>query len=171
VNCHVKSGSRHASLYRGLDNLRRILVVPRGRAPQNKFFVIHAQTGLNCAPSRSASLTVSLPGGVGTLAPPRQERYIIEQGFSEMCPSESQLRIMIDTIPALPWSCLPDGANEFTSKRWESTLSEVEATRFVFAVLLRNRSRSRRWRLPQSSRVAESAVLIRLANSAGAPGR
>ena len=103
--------------------------------------------------------------------PPRQERYIIAQGFSEMYPSESQLRIMIDTIPALAWSCLPDGANEFTSKRWESTLSEVEATRFVFAVLLRNRSRSRRLRLPQSSRVAESAVLIRLANSAGAPGR
>jgi PAS domain-containing protein len=53
-----------------------------------------------------------------TLAPPRQERYIIEQAFSEMHPSEAQLRIMIDTVPALAWSCLPDGANEFTNKRW-----------------------------------------------------
>ena len=35
-----------------------------------------------------------------------------------MSPSETQLRMMIDTIPALAWSCLPDGANEFTNKRW-----------------------------------------------------
>ena len=35
-----------------------------------------------------------------------------------MYPSEAQLRIMIDTIPALAWCCLPDGANEFTNKRW-----------------------------------------------------
>ncbi len=35
-----------------------------------------------------------------------------------MYPSEDQLRTMIDTIPALAWCCLPDGANEFTSKRW-----------------------------------------------------
>lgn len=50
------------------------------------------------------------------LAPTPQERYIIEQVFSEMHPSEAQLRIMIDTIPALAWSCLPDGANEFTNQ-------------------------------------------------------
>jgi formate hydrogenlyase transcriptional activator len=53
-----------------------------------------------------------------TLAPPHRERYIIEQGFSEMYPSEAQLRIMIDTIPALAWCCLPNGTNEFTNKRW-----------------------------------------------------
>src|SRR5271155_3878305 len=35
-----------------------------------------------------------------------------------MSPSETQLRMMIDTIPALAWSCLPDGANEFTNKPW-----------------------------------------------------
>jgi PAS domain S-box-containing protein len=47
-----------------------------------------------------------------------------------MNPSEAQLRIMIDTIPALAWCCLPDGANEFTNKRWlEYTgLSQEEAT-------------------------------------------
>ena len=63
------------------------------------------------------------------LAPPRQERYIIEQVFSEMHPSEAQLRIMIDTMPALAWSCLPDGANEFTNKRWRdyTGLSQAEA--------------------------------------------
>ncbi|HYR79787.1 MAG TPA: PAS domain-containing protein, partial [Candidatus Dormibacteraeota bacterium] len=36
---------------------------------------------------------------------------------------------MIDTIPALAWSCLPDGANEFTNKRWRdyTGLSQAEA--------------------------------------------
>src|ERR1700688_4757628 len=64
-----------------------------------------------------------------TLAPPRQERYMIEQGFSEMYPSEAQLRNMIDTIPALAWSCLPNGANEFTNKQWRdyTGLSQAEA--------------------------------------------
>jgi len=35
-----------------------------------------------------------------------------------MHPSEAQLRIMIDTIPALAWCNLPDGSNEFLNKRW-----------------------------------------------------
>jgi formate hydrogenlyase transcriptional activator len=46
-----------------------------------------------------------------------------------MYPSESQLRDIIDTIPVLAWSCLPDGANEFTNKRWRdyTGLSQTEA--------------------------------------------
>ena len=37
--------------------------------------------------------------------------------FSARCiHSEAQLRIMIDTIPALAWCCLHDGANEFTQQ-------------------------------------------------------
>src|SRR5260370_42321025 len=54
---------------------------------------------------------------------------MIERVFSEMHPSEAQLRIMIDTMPALAWSCLPDGANEFTNKRWRdyTGLSQAEA--------------------------------------------
>ena len=46
-----------------------------------------------------------------------------------MYPSEAQLRIMIDTIPALAWCCLPDGTNEFTNKRWldYTGLSQAEA--------------------------------------------
>src|SRR5229473_302102 len=61
---------------------------------------------------------------------PRTAPLYHRAGFSEMYPSEAQLRIMIDTMPALAWSCLPDGANEFTNKRWlEYTgLSQEEAT-------------------------------------------
>jgi len=33
--------------------------------------------------------------------------------------SESRLRQVIDTIPTLAWTMLPDGSNEFLSKRWE----------------------------------------------------
>jgi PAS domain S-box-containing protein len=53
---------------------------------------------------------------------------MIEQ-VGEMYPSEAQLRNMIDTIPALAWCCLPDGANEFTNKRWRdyTGLSQAEA--------------------------------------------
>ena len=32
--------------------------------------------------------------------------------------SEAQLRVMIDAIPTLAWSCLPDGAAEFLNKQW-----------------------------------------------------
>jgi formate hydrogenlyase transcriptional activator len=63
------------------------------------------------------------------LARSRKGRYYRRAGFGEMYPSEDQLRKMIDTIPALAWSCLPDGANEFTNKRWRdyTGLSQAEA--------------------------------------------
>lgn len=32
--------------------------------------------------------------------------------------SKDQLRTMIDAIPALAWSCRPDGATEFPNQRW-----------------------------------------------------
>jgi PAS domain S-box-containing protein len=32
--------------------------------------------------------------------------------------SEDQLRVMINRIPALAWSCLPDGSPEFLNQRW-----------------------------------------------------
>ena len=46
-----------------------------------------------------------------------------------MDPSDKQLRIMIDTIPALAWCCFPDGTTEFSNRRWlEYTgLSQDEA--------------------------------------------
>jgi len=32
--------------------------------------------------------------------------------------SEKQFRQMVDEIPALAWSCLPDGSGEFLNKQW-----------------------------------------------------
>jgi formate hydrogenlyase transcriptional activator len=37
---------------------------------------------------------------------------------SDMNHSEDQLRVMINRIPALAWSCLPDGTPEFLNQRW-----------------------------------------------------
>ena len=48
----------------------------------------------------------------------------------EVSPSPAQLRVMIDTIPALACSCFPDGAAEFLNDRWlkYTGLSQEEAT-------------------------------------------
>src|SRR6266481_8861133 len=38
--------------------------------------------------------------------------------FNAMLPSDDFLRTMIDQIPALAWSCRPDGSAEFVNQRW-----------------------------------------------------
>jgi PAS domain S-box-containing protein len=42
----------------------------------------------------------------------------ISSGFDEVDHSDGQLRVMVDRIPALAWSCLPDGTPEFLNQRW-----------------------------------------------------
>src|SRR5207247_11085224 len=50
--------------------------------------------------------------------------------------SEMQFRQMIDELPALAWSCLPDGSGEFLNKQWldYTGLSAEAAPDFAFAV-------------------------------------
>src|ERR1700726_2551442 len=47
---------------------------------------------------------------------PSQEA--LESALDELRNSEKKLRQVIDTIPTLAWSILPDGSNEFLNKRW-----------------------------------------------------
>ena len=47
-----------------------------------------------------------------------QARAALEKAFAEIKKSEDQLRVIIDTIPALAWSTLPDGSAEFVNQRW-----------------------------------------------------
>ena len=42
----------------------------------------------------------------------------LERALDELKNSEKKLRQVIDTIPTLAWSILPDGSNEFLNKRW-----------------------------------------------------
>src|SRR6267154_673584 len=57
-------------------------------------------------------------------------RSIVEiSGVRVMTESEDQLRIMIDKIPTLAWSCRPDGTTEFLNQRWlEYTGLSMEAS-------------------------------------------
>src|SRR3989442_2459096 len=43
--------------------------------------------------------------------------------------SEKQFRQMVDEIPTLAWSCLPDGSGEFLNKQWLDYTGSVESAR------------------------------------------
>ncbi len=42
----------------------------------------------------------------------------LEQVFDELKKSEDRLRVLIETIPALAWTSLADGSNDFVNRRW-----------------------------------------------------
>ena len=48
---------------------------------------------------------------------PRSQEAL-KRALDELKNSEKKLRQVIDTIPTLAWSILPDGSNEFLNKRW-----------------------------------------------------
>src|SRR5580700_10849197 len=66
---------------------------------------------------------------VGDAPMKRQTREDLEKALNESKQSEAQLRRIIDTIPTLAWSNLPDGSNEFLNQRWHdyTGLSAEEA--------------------------------------------
>ncbi len=43
---------------------------------------------------------------------------VMRKEFNAMLPSDDVLRTMIDQMPALAWSCRPDGSVEFVNQRW-----------------------------------------------------
>jgi PAS domain S-box-containing protein len=42
----------------------------------------------------------------------------LEKAVDELKKSEDRLRVLIETIPALAWTSLPDGSNDFVNRRW-----------------------------------------------------
>jgi PAS domain S-box-containing protein len=42
----------------------------------------------------------------------------LQQVFDELKKSEARLRVLIETIPALAWTTLPDGSCDFVNHRW-----------------------------------------------------
>lgn len=54
----------------------------------------------------------------------------LEKVVDELKKSEHRLRVLIETIPALAWTSLPDGSNDFVNRRWlEYTGISLEQTR------------------------------------------
>ena len=49
-----------------------------------------------------------------------QARAALKKAFDEVRRSEDQLRLIIDTVPALAWSTNPDGSFEFVNRRWRN---------------------------------------------------
>jgi PAS domain S-box-containing protein len=47
-----------------------------------------------------------------------RSRQDLERALHESRESEARLRKIVDTIPTLAWSNLPDGTNEFVNERW-----------------------------------------------------
>jgi formate hydrogenlyase transcriptional activator len=48
----------------------------------------------------------------------QRSQEALSRALDELENSERKLRQVIDTIPTLAWSILPDGSNEFLNKRW-----------------------------------------------------
>jgi len=62
---------------------------------------------------------IEAAGRIALIAIERQRsQEAVRNAFERVQKSESKLRQVIDTIPALAWCNLPDGLNEFLSKRW-----------------------------------------------------
>lgn len=47
------------------------------------------------------------------------------RSLDEIRKSEAELRQVVDTIPALVWSNLADGANDFSNQRWQDYTGDV----------------------------------------------
>src|SRR6266436_5116280 len=60
-----------------------------------------------------------------------QNRKDLEKAYNEAKKSESRLRKILDTIPALAWCNLSDGSNDFVNRRWSdyTGLSQEEVKR------------------------------------------
>jgi len=62
---------------------------------------------------------IEAAGRIALIAIERQRsQEVLSSALDEIKKSEAKLRQVIDTIPTLAWCNLPDGPNEFLSKRW-----------------------------------------------------
>jgi PAS domain S-box-containing protein len=61
---------------------------------------------------------IEFVGAVMDVTEQHQSRAALEKAFGEIKKSQDWLRLVIDTIPGMVWSALPDGIVDFVNQRW-----------------------------------------------------
>jgi PAS domain S-box-containing protein len=61
---------------------------------------------------------IEFVGAVMDVTEQRQAKAALEKAFDEIKKSEDRLRMVIDTIPGMVWSGLPDGTFDFVNQPW-----------------------------------------------------
>src|SRR5882762_9292306 len=67
---------------------------------------------------RDGSGSIEFVGAVMDVTRQHQARAALERAFDEIKRSEDRLRLVIDTIPGMVWSALPDGSVDFVNQPW-----------------------------------------------------
>ncbi len=62
--------------------------------------------------------TVTLVSAVRAALRARLRQYEVADGFTALAESEAQTRILIDALPQLVWTCLPDGRCDYLSRQF-----------------------------------------------------
>ena len=62
--------------------------------------------------------SIEFAGAVMDVTPQHQARAALERALDEIKRSEDRLRLVIDTIPGMVWSALPDGSVDFVNQPW-----------------------------------------------------
>ena len=62
--------------------------------------------------------SIEFVGAVMDVTEQHQARAALERAFDEIKKSEDRLRLVIDTIPGMVWSGLPDGTFDFVNQPW-----------------------------------------------------
>src|SRR5258708_26358240 len=93
----------------------------------------------------------------GDVSKQYQNREDLEKAYNEAKKSESRLRKIIDTIPALAWCNLSDGSNDFVNRRWSdyTGLSQEEVKQVGCKVAIHPEDLPKwldQWRVTLSSR-------------------
>jgi len=86
----------------------------------------------------AAGDVVEMMGMTMDITEQSRARAALRDAFDAIQRSEDQLRLIIDTIPALAWSTAPDGSLEFVNRRWREytglSIEEVRGTGWKAAV-------------------------------------
>jgi PAS domain S-box-containing protein len=67
---------------------------------------------------RDESGTLEFAGAAMDVTEQHQARVALERAVDEITTSQRRLRCVIDAIPVMVWSAMPDGSLEFVNERW-----------------------------------------------------